>query len=382
MRRSSLLPLLFALILASAEARADTAPPRPPLIPGGVADASGQLGFFTNAEGGIDAVDLSSGARRWTSREGQVPLYSDLRLLAVAAPDPARQRKALVRFLNVSDGKVAPQTPSAPLPDAVVLLPPRMAPDRMTPMVALSAWVPKDGRWRIRWESRWSPTYGMRLAGPGESKHSAGVLLVDPSTRSVETAADEAPPATAPALPSGFPPDRSLVYFNWSDHGSGWTSTPRAFWIGPGLAGAFAHEPQGERHLSLLRWRSGEVLPPLPLHSGAEYYPMVAMDGRFVVLSVQRPGQPEEYLMIDLLRPGGVSPQKLPPLETGFRLPLAVLGPLLLYVAEKPVENGSPGLTVERRLIAQKHAGGERAWTYPLAPRLEAPPVPGGGFPR
>jgi hypothetical protein len=46
----------------------------PVLIPGGVADAQGKIGYLANPKGGIDAVDLKSGNLLWHSAAASYPL--------------------------------------------------------------------------------------------------------------------------------------------------------------------------------------------------------------------------------------------------------------------------------------------------------------------
>lgn len=62
--RTAALTLAFLVALV---ARADLAPPTPPRIPEGIAEARGQLGLFRGRDAGIVAVDLSTGEIRWTS---------------------------------------------------------------------------------------------------------------------------------------------------------------------------------------------------------------------------------------------------------------------------------------------------------------------------
>ncbi len=95
--RTAALTLGFLVALV---ARADLAPPTPPRIPEGIADARGQLGFFRGRDAGIAAVDLSTGEIRWTSSEGEWLLHADLNTVAVAAIDPKSAGALRIRFLR------------------------------------------------------------------------------------------------------------------------------------------------------------------------------------------------------------------------------------------------------------------------------------------
>lgn len=89
MRRAAL-ALGFLVALA---ARAELAPPTPPRIPDGVADARGELGFFRARDAGIVAVDLSTGDIRWSSSEGEWLLHD----LATEAAAPIAELPAFGR---------------------------------------------------------------------------------------------------------------------------------------------------------------------------------------------------------------------------------------------------------------------------------------------
>jgi hypothetical protein len=49
--------------------------------------------------------------------------------------------------------------------------------------------------------------------------------------------------------------------------------------------------------------------------------------------------------------------------------------------AAAPRSTGA-GTTIERKAVALDWSNGQVVWCHPLAPRFDAPPVPGGGLPR
>jgi hypothetical protein len=59
---------------------------KPILLPGGVADPAGRLGFLESPGGGIDAVDLATGETLWQTREASLPLLATGNELMAAAP--------------------------------------------------------------------------------------------------------------------------------------------------------------------------------------------------------------------------------------------------------------------------------------------------------
>lgn len=92
-------------LVAGLVARADLARPTPPLVPEGILDARGQLGFFRTKDGNVAAVELSTGEIRWSASEGVWPLHADLHTVAVAALDPRSSGVLRVRLLRLSDGR-------------------------------------------------------------------------------------------------------------------------------------------------------------------------------------------------------------------------------------------------------------------------------------
>jgi len=62
-----------------------------PLPGGGIADQSGNVGYFPNLSGGIDALDLANGKLLWSSKEAKRPLLATgNRLFAQAGVDDMR----------------------------------------------------------------------------------------------------------------------------------------------------------------------------------------------------------------------------------------------------------------------------------------------------
>src|SRR4051812_44613133 len=66
-----LTPLLLSLTLLSAPPRSGAGMVPLPL---GVADVSGRTGFVQNSTGGIDALDLLTGDRLWSSDQARIPV--------------------------------------------------------------------------------------------------------------------------------------------------------------------------------------------------------------------------------------------------------------------------------------------------------------------
>jgi hypothetical protein len=378
--RPAALALGFVVALGG---RADPGPTVPPRIPEGVPDAGGRLAFVRARDAGIAAVDLSTGGVRWSSSEGEWPLYADSDTVAVAAIDPESAGALRIRFLRVADGRRVAESQRIELPEGLRIPDPRAIPGRTTPSFTVSAWAPprkpsgRDRRLRVRWEWSYTPVYGFRPPSPSETRRASGVARIDPSSGRVTRGKDGERAATPKAaLPPTFRPDPRLLYWWFSDHGASWSSAPTPFWIAGGVQGAFAYEPRGERRLTLVRWRNHELLPPLQLGRGAEYAPVLALGGRFAAISEQK-DRHERVLLHDLAGEDTAPIAELPPFGRLCQPPFAMLGALVLCVREGEGEAIEGGTSFGRELVALRIGNGEKAWSYPISPRLLPAPVPG-----
>jgi len=311
------------------------------------------------------------------------PMYADLNTVAVAAIDPESAGALRVRFLRLADGRRVGESQPIALPRGLGIPHPRKLPDRTTPGFAVSAWIPplprgeRDGRLRVRWEWSLTPTYGFRPPSPPETRRASGVVSVDPVSGQVTQGnGNERETIPRAELPPTFRADPLLVYWSFSDHGAAWSSAPTPFWIADGVQGAFAYEPRGERRLTLVRWRSRELVQPLQLAAGAEYAPVIAVGGRFVALSEQKNRQ-ERVLLHDLAGNSTAAIAEVPAFGRRCRPPFAIVGDRVLCVHEDEGEPVEGGTSFGRELVALRTRTGERAWSVPIAPRLSAP-VPGG----
>jgi hypothetical protein len=377
--------LAIGLVVALAGASGAGASP-PPRLPGAIADAGGRLAIVRAAGAGVAAVELSTGDVRWSSPEGEWPLHADADTVAVAAIDPEAAGALRIRFLRLADGRRVAESQRIRLSEGLGIPDPRRVPARATPSFSVTAWVPAsaggpggpDRRLRLRWEWSFTPAYGFRPPRPEETRRASGVVLVDPASGRVAPASDgEGEPIPQAVLPPAFRPDPLLVYWAFSDHGASWTSRPTPFQIGGGVQGAFAYEPRGERRLTVVRWRAGELLPALELGRGAEYAPVIALGGRFVALSEQKDRR-ERVLLHDLAGGGTAPIAELPPFGRLCAPPYAIVAERMLCVREGEGEATEEGTSFPRELVAVRVGTGERAWSVAIAPRLLSRPVPGG----
>ena len=370
--------LLAALPLAGRAANA----PAAPAIPGGVADASGALGYFAAADGGITAVDLAGGQRRWSTRLGRWPLAAGAGWLAVAAPDGAQRNTLRVRFLRPADGKLIVEAPVR-FPDRIVVSDQGDSIDGEVVIASHDASLTLSsdadaGRLRVNWVAQsWIPS-GFR---PSPVQKVSGVVLVDPARGSVEQR-PAAEPLPAPSLlPADFKPARGVLYWSWTRWGAAWSDRPKAFSIGPGVVGFLSYESRPVRRLLLNRWRNAAALPPVEIASGGEYAPLVSADGRMLVLTSGAAERPA-LTLYDLTRAGTTPlpvPARLPALGMRFRPPFSVIGPRLYFVAEDDGTMTGPnyGTVFPRRVVALDTASGHVSWMHPLPARILPAPTPG-----
>lgn len=374
------LATLAVVAAASVPARAATEPAVPPPIPGGVADATGTFGYFADQDGSVVAVDLATGQRRWTAREGRWPLTARSGWLAVAAPDPAQRNTLHVRFLRPADGKLILDAPVR-FPGGIQISNEGDSVDGEVVIASHNASLTLSadtdgGRLRMSWRAQsWIPS-GFR---PAPVQKVSGVVLVDPARGAVEHQPGvEAPAPAASLLPAGFVPTRGTLYWSWARYGAAWSDKPRAFQIRPGLVAFFSYESHPTSRLLLNRLQDGKALPPIAIAAGEPIAPIVSLDGRHVAISRGVAEHPVIELF-DIARAGSTAAStKLAPLAMKFHPPYAVIGPRLYFVAEDEGMSGpNNGTIFLRRLVALDGASGRVSWLHPLTARFLPAPTPG-----
>jgi len=87
-------------------------------MPGGVADPAGKVGFVTGADGDLDALDLATGKKLWSSNLATKAVAADgKRVVALAGKGNA----LAVVSLDAADGKKLAESQALKLPDWVVV---------------------------------------------------------------------------------------------------------------------------------------------------------------------------------------------------------------------------------------------------------------------
>lgn len=108
----------IALFLLPAWSAAADDAAAPVVIPGGVADAAGKVGYLTQPKGGLAAVDLEKGTVLWESKEATRPLAVVGKRLAALAADKGLR---IVLLDTEAKGKKLAESEPIKLPEWVVI---------------------------------------------------------------------------------------------------------------------------------------------------------------------------------------------------------------------------------------------------------------------
>jgi outer membrane protein assembly factor BamB len=112
---------LLLLLAASMPAPAADDAQSPAIIPGGVTDAAGKIGYLSLPKGGIVAVDLEKGDVLWESKEANRPLIVAGNRLAALATD--KDKSNVLRVVAIDTDPKGKKSVTSPikLPDWAVV---------------------------------------------------------------------------------------------------------------------------------------------------------------------------------------------------------------------------------------------------------------------
>jgi hypothetical protein len=356
----SLIPLILWLLSVK-----PVAAQRPQILPSGVLDPSGKTGYVTNAEGGIDALDLSTGDVLWTSKEARRPVLVVGDQLYAQAPVKAKANALRVVVLDVTDkGKGVRESEPITFPEWVSV-------EERHAHSFTATWRLKKGKVILDWEARaWygggaRPTPQMEAAA---RKHAAGRVVVDPESGSVESL-----PAQK-RIDSIKPPKilEKLV----------------VRWQGP-VADRYAalvlEEDAGEQKF-LLRWwnQAGEASgEPKELLRGQRLLVLATADSRYLCLreAAERPDErltPEDrskrsWFVFD---PEAGERVGTAPYEAGTQA-LVVVPPRAYFLVTGPLKGPLTETFVQPRVLkAADLQSGKVLWERPVEGKRHVPPPP------
>ena len=113
---------LFATLIGSALLPAADDDQRPIMIPGGVADPAGRVGYLSNPKGGLVAIDLEKGDVLWESKDANRPLAVIGKRLAALVPDQGASHVVRVIILDSeAKGKKLAESAEIKLPEWAVV---------------------------------------------------------------------------------------------------------------------------------------------------------------------------------------------------------------------------------------------------------------------
>jgi hypothetical protein len=335
---------------------------KPILLPGGIADPAGRVGYLSSAAGGIEALDLKTGEVLWETVEAQRPLlFSGSRLVAQAG---LKRNRVRVLVFEGQTGECVLESDPVVLPAWVVA---GTAPGRSF-----------NARWRLErnqvvlaWEAEASyagtgrPTAEQQAAA---RKHAAGVARIDLDTGLVELGPAEH------AKPEPPQPAKEVEKMAVRWQGS----------VGPLACAVVLEESSGGQSLVLRLWdpATGKAAEPKELLRGRRLLVQPTLDGRHLALrdaasgpdekGVGRPSRDQTWTLFPLDLTG---PIRKVPYEAGTQS-LAVVGPRVLYAVAGPVPGAINRQVVQpRTLKAVSLETGKIVWERPVAGKPLTPPV-------
>jgi hypothetical protein len=133
--------IAFAPSTARAEESAWT------LMPGGIANPSGTIGYVAGAGDSVEAIDMANGRPMWETKKGIRPLVLDGDRLVVEGPhNPSRPNIMKVVVLSAADGTVQLESEPIEFPDWIAV-------DGGIGLQFFSAADMEDGELIIRWQA-------------------------------------------------------------------------------------------------------------------------------------------------------------------------------------------------------------------------------------
>jgi hypothetical protein len=333
----------------------------PVRIPGGVAQADGDLGFVENATGGIDALNLANGDRLWTADTVTRPILATAERLYALDAGSDFSHSVRVAALDTKTGQ------------RVLLSEPIKLP---VPIPAGSD-AAHHRIWRVHtragelvlsWQAQGRYVGG--AAAPAEIREQAARMVAGSARIDSKTGKLLSPPGTesvaahSAAAPEAIARDVEAVRRD-------------AIWVGPMDQSRWCaltiDEGVKDEALVLTTWdpakQKGGVKRELIRGSGIT--PLVTEDRHHVLIRSDEGGKPS---------PGGVS-WTVYSLEDGRKLPHSVvlapsateptiLGDRLFAVLSPTRQSGS------RTLLAVDLKSGRTMWTHPISGRAAQPARP------
>jgi hypothetical protein len=345
------------------------------VLPGGVADPAGKVGYVQAPSGGVDALDLATGKVRWQVAETCKPLALAGDRLLCQAPEKGKANAVRILVLDTRDkGKVLRRSDPVTFPDWVSV--------GVTYGRSFTSRARLDGKdtLLLQWEAR--AFYAGGAAPTPEvleraRKHAAGVARVNIDSGRV--VAGEARKGKEPEveLPRGLKEVKPAQL--WT--GSEWVARPLR--VGKKAVVLLRSQAGALHKLEMVAWdpATGKADPKVELMQGKELWPQLSEDRRYVFVHqalVKEKLPPGDYAWWVFSLETGKQVAKLP-FEPGSQ-GLTVIGPRAYYAVAGPgrmPRPGGPGMVKgSQTLKAVEVATGRQLWQHAIWAPPQLPPLP------
>ncbi|WP_331959060.1 hypothetical protein [Candidatus Binatus sp.] len=154
------------------------------LVPGVIVDPVRGRAYLMNPRHGIDAIEISSGKKIWSTAAASKPLavFNDQ---IVAQMEGGAPRSMAIALLDVNSPAKPILTAQVPLPTGVTAL----IDEAIGLRFSATARVTQDGI-LVTWQSNRQTVSGIARPGPPEVSRNSGAALIDPQTGAVRTLAE------------------------------------------------------------------------------------------------------------------------------------------------------------------------------------------------
>ncbi len=335
---------------------------KPILLPGGIADPAGRIGYFSSAGGGIEAVNLQTGEVVWESIEAQLPLlFAGSRLVAQAG---IKRNRVRILVFEAQTGECVLESDPVVLPAWVVT--------GAAPGYSFNArWRLERNQLVLAWEAEATLTTTTRPPAKQQpaTKHASGTARIDLDTGLVELG----PPKRTTAEPPPQPlKEVEKLAVRWQGT------------IGPLTSAVVLEESGGGQSLVLRLWdpATGKAAEPKELLRGQRLLVQPTLDGRYLALrdagtapDDRGAGRPSRERVWTLFPLGLGRPVRQVPYEAGAQA-LAVVGARVLYVVSGPIPGAiNRPVVPPRTLKAVNLETGKVVWERPVGGKPVLPPV-------
>jgi hypothetical protein len=362
--------LLAGVAVAAPAPDKDNATARGVLLPIGVADAAGKVGFVPNDKQGIDAIDLANGETLWQTTESNKPLLAIEKRLVVWAPVKDKPHEIRLVVLDTSDkGKKVLESNPIELPEWVGI-------GGYGRSFAAKA-ILERGAVIVTWEAHAryaggaAPTPEILKAA---TKDATGAARVNLENGKVETVDLKKLEESGAKLPESLEKVKSRQYWTGSD----WKTTPFVFADKASVLEGESAKDQEKMSLKIYDLASGKEKETVKLLEGKSLWPQLTLDGRhlFVHQAVVKEQLPEgDFAWWVFELDTGKQVGKLPYVQSAG---IAVVGDHAFYLVTQPRKGGGgPGQwTQPRALQAVNLKTGKVDWEHGVEPLVFLPPPP------